>query len=255
MKINVLFSPANADELFFTGKTAVVIDVLRASTTIINALQNGAKELIPVSTVEFAMKASSSMFGGQTLLGGERNTKKIEGFNLGNSPLEYSEESVKGKSVILYTTNGTRAIVKAKFSANLVVCAFNNLNAIAAYLIEKNSDVEILCAGKNNLFCIEDVVCAGKLTSELVKMKEDILLTDAAKASVALGKTFGKSIPKMLAECEHGQLLISNGFADDIKICSKLNITDIIPAFQTNIIKILDTKPKLSEEQENALTA
>ena len=95
MKLNVLFSPVNADELSFANKTTVVIDVLRASSTIINALSNGAKEVIPVATVEFAVKVSGGMFGGQTLLGGERNTKKIEGFALGNSPLEYSKDVVE----------------------------------------------------------------------------------------------------------------------------------------------------------------
>ena len=78
MKVNVLFSPVNADELYFANKTTVVIDVLRASSTIIYALSNGAKEVIPVATVEFAVKVSGGMFGGQTLLGGERNTKKID---------------------------------------------------------------------------------------------------------------------------------------------------------------------------------
>ena len=90
MKINVLFSPVGPDELSFTGKTTVVIDVLRASSTIVAALSNGAREVVPVATVEFAVKVSGGMFGGQTLLGGERNTKKIEGFALGNSPLELS---------------------------------------------------------------------------------------------------------------------------------------------------------------------
>ena len=92
MKINVLLSPLNADELFFTGKTTVVIDVLRASTVIVNALKNGAKEIVPVSSMEFAMKSSSNNFNGLSILGGERNTKKIDGFTLGNSPHEYCEE-------------------------------------------------------------------------------------------------------------------------------------------------------------------
>ena len=121
MKLNVLFSPGNTDDLYFTGKTTVVIDVLRASTTIVEALKNGAKDVIPVATVEFAMKISGGMFGGQTLLCGERNTKKIEGFALGNSPLEYKKEIVSGKSIVFYSTNGTRAIVKAKFSENLFI--------------------------------------------------------------------------------------------------------------------------------------
>src|SRR5664279_3068870 len=103
MKVNVLLSSSNLDELSFSGKTTVIIDVLRATTTIINALNNGAKEIIPVASVEFAVKVSGGMFGGLTLLGGERNTKKIEGFAMGNSPREYSPEVVNGKSIILYT--------------------------------------------------------------------------------------------------------------------------------------------------------
>ena len=168
MKLDVLFSPVQADELFFTGKTTVVIDVLRASSTIITALTNGAKEVVPVGTVEFAVKVSGGIFGGQTLLGGERNTKKIEGFALGNSPSEYTKEIVSGKSIVFYSTNGSRAIVKAKYSANLFVCSFNNLNALAKHLKKLNEDVIILCSGNNNLFNLEDSVCAGMLINELV---------------------------------------------------------------------------------------
>ncbi len=138
MKINTLFSYINTDELAYTGKTTVVIDVLRASTTIIQALQNGAREVIPVASVEFAVKVSGGMFGGQTLLGGERNTKKLEGFALGNSPLEYIPEVVSGKTIILFTTNGSKAIVKAKFSDNLFIAAFTNLNAMADHLMKLN---------------------------------------------------------------------------------------------------------------------
>ena len=114
MKIRTLLSPLNVEELYFTKKTTVVIDVLRATTTIVTALHNGAKEIIPVSSIEFAMKISG---GGQMLLGGERNAEKIDGFTFGNSPLEYTEEAVKGKSIILFTTNGSKALVRAKFSA------------------------------------------------------------------------------------------------------------------------------------------
>jgi len=124
MKINVLFSPVSVNELYFTGKISVVIDALRATTTIITALENGAKEIIPVGTVEFAIKVSGGMFGWQTLLGGERNTKKIEGFALGNSPLEYSSDVVSGKSIVLYTTNGTKAIAKASFLLSFLYAHF-----------------------------------------------------------------------------------------------------------------------------------
>ena len=242
MKINVHLTPISVDELYFTGKTTVVIDVLRASTTIITALQNNAKEIIPVATVEFAVKVSGGMFGGQTLIGGERNTKKIEGFALGNSPLEYSEDLVSGKSVILYTTNGTKAIVKAKFSAELFICAFINAAALAKHLAELNKDVEIACAGRSNNFSMEDSVCAGKLIAEIEKLNENVILTDSAIASKTLSKSFGKSIFKMMKETEHGKILIDNGFEEDIKYASKLNSTDAIPYYTANVLKLLQVE-------------
>jgi len=239
MKVNVLLTPANLDELSFSGKTTVIIDVLRATSTIVTALNNGAKEIIPVATVEFAVKVSGGMFGGLTLLGGERNTKKIEGFALGNSPIEYSARLVKNKSIILYTTNGTKAVVKAKFSKSLYICSFLNLSAVAEHLNLLNTDFEILCAGSNNSLSLEDTVCAGKLISEILKSKKDLELTDTAKASVALNKAFGKNLLNMLSETEHGKLLIENGFEDDIKFCSKLNTIKAIPSFSGNVVKLL----------------
>jgi 2-phosphosulfolactate phosphatase len=239
MKLDVLFSPVQADELFFTGKTTVVIDVLRASSTIITALANGAKEVVPVGTVEFAVKVSGGIFGGQTLLGGERNTKKIEGFALGNSPSEYTKEIVSGKSIVFYSTNGSRAIVKAKYSANLFVCAFNNLKALAKHLKKKNEDVIILCAGNNNFFCLEDSVCAGMLVSELIAGNKKNELNDASTSALTLFKSSGRDIFKMLCKTDHGQLLINNGFKDDLKACAELDVTDVIPSYAENVLKVL----------------
>jgi 2-phosphosulfolactate phosphatase len=239
MKIDVLYSPVQADELFFTGKTTVVIDVLRASSTIITALTNGAKEVVPVGTVEFAVKVSGGIFGGQTLLGGERNTKKIEGFALGNSPSEYTTEIVSGKSIVFYSTNGSRAIVKAKYSTNLFICSFNNLKTLAKYIKKLNEDVVVLCAGNNNFFSLEDSVCAGMLTSELIAGNKSFELTDASTSALTLFKSFGKNIFKLLGETDHGQLLINNGFEDDLKACSELDSTDVIPFYAGNVLKVL----------------
>lgn len=239
MKLDVLFSPVQADELFFTGKTTVVIDVLRASSTIITALSNGAKEIVPVGTVEFAVKVSGGIFGGQTLLGGERNTKKIEGFALGNSPSEYTKEIVSGKAIVFYSTNGSRAIVKAKYSANLFICSFNNLKTLAKHLRKLNEDVIVLCAGNNNFFSLEDSVCAGMLISELIAGAKKAELTDASTSALTLFKSFGKNIFKMLSETDHGQLLITNGFEEDLKACAELDSTDVIPFYSGNVLKVL----------------
>jgi 2-phosphosulfolactate phosphatase len=242
MKINVLFLHNNFDELYFTSKTTVVIDVLRASSTIVTALQNGAKEIIPVASIEFAVKISGGLFTGQTLMGGERNTKKIDGFALGNSPLEYTEDIVARKSIILYTTNGSRAVVKAKFSENLYVTTYLNLTAVAKQLAELNIDTEILCSGNGNAISLEDTVCAGKLITEVQKLNEGVQLSDSAKMSSSLNKSFGKNIFKMLKNSEHGQILMKNGFEKDIEYCSRLDALEAIPVFSNNALKLLSPR-------------
>lgn len=239
MKINVLLSPLNAEELYFTGKNCVVIDVLRATTVISTALENRAKEIIPVGTIEFAMKVSGDSFGGHRILAGERNTKKIDGFSLGNSPSEYNKEVIEGKSIILFTTNGSKAIVKAKFAELLLTASFMNLEAVANHLVKLNQDFEILCAGDNGRFSLEDTICAGKLISEIIKQKEEVDLTDSARSSLALSKTFGRSIKKMLSETEHGKRLIENGFENDLKDCANTSTSEIIPFFRDGVIKEL----------------
>ena len=122
MRVDVFFTPHHLDEMGLREKRVVLIDVLRASTTIATALYNGAKEVIPVATVEAAMKIVGNLSGEVTLLGGERNGKMIDGFHLGNSPAEYTEQRVRGKSIVFTSTNGSQAFVKARYAKELVVC-------------------------------------------------------------------------------------------------------------------------------------
>ena len=239
MKCIVHVSPVNLDELYFTGKTIVVIDVLRASNTIIAALNNGAREIVPVGSIEFAVKVSGGMFGGHTLLGGERNTKRIDGFALGNSPREYTEEIVSGKSIVFYTTNGSKAIAKAKFSDNLFVCSFSNISALADHLVRLNLDFEILCAGRNNSLSMEDSICAGKLIARIQESDGELVLNDSSTACLSLYRTYGSDIFEMLKNSDHGKLLIENGFEEDIKICSEVDNVKVIPFFKENVVKLM----------------
>ncbi len=248
MKINVLLSPNNVDDLYFTGKTTVVIDVLRATSVILKALDCGAKEVIPVGSIDFAMKISINSHGGQTLLCGERNTKIIEGFDLGNSPLEYSEEIISGKTIILFTTNGSKAIVKAKYSDKVLIASFNNLSRMAEHLVELDSDVEIISSGANGIFCLEDTICAGALVKKMIEKKSEIELTDATNASLVLNEKYGSDINKMMQNCEHGRLLMENGFAGDIEFCSTIDNIPKIPYFTGGEIKFLVEKSKPSNE-------
>ena len=247
MKIDLSFSAGQFDDLQLRDKNVVVIDVLRASSTITIALNNGAREIIPVASIESAVKISGSLFGEVTLRGGERNGKTIEGFNLGNSPLEYSEAAVKGKSIIYCTTNGSVAMAKSRYARTLVVGSFLNLTTVVDFILEENKDFLIICAGRINsigYFSMEDAVCAGMMIQKLMKIESvELNLSDSAKAAHALYKSFGRSVLKMLKTSEHGKYLIEIGFADDLKICAAVDSVPVLPVQIENKIKIKKEEP------------
>lgn len=247
MKIDLSFSAGQFDELQLRDKNVVVIDVLRASSTITVALNNGAREIIPVASIESAVKISGSLFGEVTLRGGERNGKMIEGFNLGNSPLEYSEAAVKGKSIIYCTTNGSVAMAKSRYARALVIGSFLNLTTVVDFIRAENKDFLFICAGRINTigyFSLEDAVCAGMMLQKLLKDESlELNLSDAAKAAHALYKSFGRSILKMLKISEHGKFLIEIGFADDLKICAAVDSVPVLPVQVESKIKLKKEEP------------
>ncbi|MCX7984707.1 MAG: 2-phosphosulfolactate phosphatase [Bacteroidetes bacterium] len=248
MKIDVSFSIAPFDELQLRGKNIVVIDVLRASTTTTVALANGAREIIPVASIESAVKISGSLFGDVTLRGGERNGKMIDGFNLGNSPLEYTEEMVKGKSIIYCTTNGSVAMAKSRYANRMVVGSFVNMTTVVEYIATVNDDFLLICAGRADgigNFSLEDVVCAGMVITKLEKEKGCVLdLSDSSRAARALYKSFGRSLYKMLRESEHGKHLIDIGYADDLKVCASVDSVPVLP-------QLVGTSVRLLKEEAN----
>jgi 2-phosphosulfolactate phosphatase len=247
MKIDLSFSAGQFDDLQLRDKNVVVLDVLRASSTITVALNNGAREVIPVASIESAVKISGSLFGEVTLRGGERNGKTIEGFNLGNSPLEYSETAVKGKSIIYCTTNGSVAMAKSRYARMLIVGSFLNLTTVVDFIKEENKDFLFICAGRVNtvgFFSLEDAVCAGMMIQKLMKFESlELNLSDSAKAAHALYKSFGRSILKMLKTSEHGKYLIEIGFADDLKICAAVDSVPVLPVQIENKIKLKKEEP------------
>jgi 2-phosphosulfolactate phosphatase len=241
MKVDVGFSAAPLDDIQLRDKNVIVIDVLRASTTIVTALAHGAREIIPVASIESAVKISGSLFGEVTLRGGERNGKIIEGFNLGNSPAEYTEETVFGKSIIFCTTNGSVAMAKSRYARRMAVGGFVNLSAVVDYIASEEQDFLLLCAGEWNgvrSFSMEDSVCAGMMIHELTKRSDKKLeLTDASRAAQALYKVNGKSIVKMLKTSDHGRYLQDIGFGDDLKLCGAIDAISLLPIQQGTVIK------------------
>jgi len=241
MKVDLIFSQSQADEMQMREKNIIVIDVLRSSTTVIAALSNGAREVIPVGSIESAVKISGSLFGDVTLRGGERNGRIIQGFNLGNSPLEYTEATVRGKSIIFCTTNGSVAMVKSRYARTMAVGAFVNISAIIEFIRGLNSDVLLLCAGRPPAaggFSLEDVVCAGMIIHRLKEKPSSVELTDSSLAAQSLYKAFGRSIPKLLKNSDHGKYLLEIGFADDIKVSAEIDSIPVVPVLNGTAIKL-----------------
>jgi 2-phosphosulfolactate phosphatase len=238
-----------ADELILKDKNVVIIDVLRASSTILTALVNGAKEIIPAESVSVAARISKGL--GNSVLCGERNGKVIEGFKLGNSPFEYSSEIVKAKSLVFSTTNGSVSIVKSKFAKLSIIASFLNINSVVDYLVKLNEDFVIVCSGKLNDYCVEDSVLAGLIISRLfeVKGKDNYQVYDSGYICYKLVKQiiYKNSQPdqgrilNMLKKCEHGKYLSSLDFENDLNYCSTLDMFNQLPIYKNGVVKLKET--------------
>jgi 2-phosphosulfolactate phosphatase len=240
IKVRVYFSPQHIDELLLRDKTIVVIDVLRASTTITYAMAAGAREIIPVGSVDQAMKIVGNLFSTSTILCGERGGKRIEGFKLGNSPAEYTPESVDGKSLILTTTNGAVALTKSKYARHCFISSFVNLSASVRAIHElpdlQETGLTIICSGREDDFSLEDATCAGLLIAALSNLRE-LELTDSAKTVLSIAKEYGNDILTTLQQSDHGKYLTSIGFADDIVTASTIDTLPLVPVLEQNAIK------------------
>lgn len=231
MKIQVVSTAQQCKDFDFNGKTAVVIDVLRATSVITTALSNGVHSVIPVQTVEEAERLAATLPPQSVLKGGERQAIKISGFDLSNSPLEYQEKAVKGKDIILTTTNGTIAINNAKGAEMILLACFRNMQAVADYLITRQNDIVIVCAGTEGAFSLDDGICAGMLV-HCIKAK---IKTDCDDLAMLLEQAYCNGAHDLfaaLANCHHVQRLFSLGFYDDLRFCLTTNCVNTIPVLK-----------------------
>lgn len=238
LKVNIFPTVASLPPDEIAERTAVVIDVLRATSTITAALANGAKAVIPVLTPEEAFERVAQLPAGAVLLGGERRSVRIEGFNLGNSPLEYTRARVSGKTIIFTTTNGTRAIRRAAGANSLLIASFLNISAVAARVFELGKDVVILCAGTHDRFSLEDTACAGALVGALSGPDIDLDLCDLARVARLLYETYQGRLAELLHHSAHGQNLVKLGLSDDLIFCAQADSLPIVPEFRDGEVRL-----------------
>lgn len=214
----------------FLGETAVVIDVLRATSTMVTALANGAGGIRPFSEPVQAAAECTNQNG--HLLCGERGGVRIEGFHLGNSPLEFDAHTVNGKMLLMSTTNGTRAIEACLEAKNIYIASALNAGAVAERLLREQQPVTIVCAGTKGKFSLDDFAVAGLVASYLAS--DGVKYDDTALAAVLLAQKC--DLHEMLASSLHGRRLMELGFGEDVEYCAQINKFNLVPALVDNTI-------------------
>jgi 2-phosphosulfolactate phosphatase len=240
VKLDVVFTPAELAGGGVGDRTVVVIDVLRATSTIIEALVNGAREVLPVESVEQAVRRREEIGRKDVLVCGERDTLPIAGFDLGNSPLEFERERVEGEIVVMTTTNGTRALLAGAAGRQCMVGALLNAGAVAAALAEAGEDALLLCAGREGRFALEDALCAGIIARRVRRLRadRDVQPNDATVAAATLAARFGRNLSGTLQRTAAGRRLTELGQADDVTFCAALDRYSEIPRVRERRISL-----------------
>jgi 2-phosphosulfolactate phosphatase len=241
MNIDIQLVPFVPNPHLLFDRVVVVIDVLRATSVIIHAMSEGASEILPLASVEEAFQMAKAFPRGSVLLGGERESRNIRGFDLGNSPREYFAEKVKEKKLILVTTNGTKAFHLVSSGKEILVGSFLNIGAVAERCLELDGDLLIFPSGDEGSFSLEDAICGGMLI-DLIKQKtrKPISLTDGSQCAQILHQRFKDNLLEAFHLSRHGKELISRGFEDDLVYCAQIDITNIVPEFKVEVIRLND---------------
>jgi 2-phosphosulfolactate phosphatase len=235
MKLHVVFTPAGLTLSEVQGRTVFVIDILRATTVMCAALTNGAKAIIPVASTEEALRLAQTIGTDDLLLAGENGCLRIPGFHLGNSPLEMREPAVRGKTLIVTTTNGTKALLACQGAAAVFPIAAANLSLAverAREALERDGDLLIVCAGRDGAFALDDAYCAGRLVeATLGSRKPHRALNDAGMASLDLVRRYGDRWERPLRYSRGGRELIKLGFRDDVLDAARMDAYPVLPLF------------------------
>ena len=242
MRIDVLFGPTAISQAAVAGRVVAVIDVLRASTTIAAALANGARNVVPLDSADEVITRAKQFARPDVRLAGERKMLPIPGFDLGNSPREFTREAVEGKTVLLTTTNGTSALVAIQGARDVVVASYVNFLAVSTLLrtaARGGTDVTILCAGRDRQFSLEDAACAGRYVRSLTKRTPRVEMGDGAFACTILDRRYGDRLDQLFADSEHGQALADAGFTEDLAVCAAVDSYPVIPIYQDRQITLL----------------
>jgi 2-phosphosulfolactate phosphatase len=232
MKISLLPSIDYINEEEVRGKVVIVIDVLRATTVITTAIFSGAREVLPVVEIDEAKSLKKE----GDILAGERRGLKIEGFNLGNSPLEFTPDAVSGRRIITTTTNGTKAIHRALSADKIFIGSMINGISVAERAGQEKGDIVVICAGTYGKFSLDDFICAGKIIYNILDA-QNYEMDDFALAAFLAYRENKQNIVSYVSSASHYRYLESIGLSEDLKYCFTEDIVNSVPQFKNGVIK------------------
>ena len=243
MRVDVVFTPGGLSPGEVQGRTVFVIDILRATTSMCAALTHGAKAIIPVASTEEALRLAQTIGSDDILLAGEKNCLRIPGFQLGNSPLEMTESAVKGKTIIVTTSNGTQALLACQGAGAVYPAAAVNLTAAAdkaRETLETDRHILVVCAGRDVAFSLDDAYCAGRLISAVFGSRKPRRgLNDAGLACLDLVRRYGDQWQRPLAYSQAGRELIRLGFRSDLRDAARLDAYPVLPHFPERRVTLM----------------
>ena len=235
MRVDVAFTPAALAPGDATGRTVVVVDILRFTTTACAALQAGARAVVPAASTEEALQLARTLGPENVLLGGERGGRKITGFALGNSPLEMTPDAVGGKLLVMTTTNGTRALLAVQGAQTVYLGAAANFTALGARLrahLGEKGELLIVCSGREGAFALDDAYCAGRLVEAALGGRRRWRgLNDSAIAALDLVRRYGARWERPLTTSASGQALKEIYHGHDVQHCALPDTAPVIPLY------------------------
>ncbi|MBI4421315.1 MAG: 2-phosphosulfolactate phosphatase [Gemmatimonadetes bacterium] len=240
MKLSVYFTPVGLPPAAIAGKPVIVVDILRATTSIVAAIASGARAVVPAASGEEALRIAQNLEKDGRLLAGERGCVRIPGFDLGNSPLEMTPEVVARKTVVLATTNGTPALLAADAGRPVIVGAVTNFTAAAAAARAAVAELEeeelsIVCAGREKLFALEDAYAAGRFAQAVLarksRAKRSLELNDGAMAAIELVRRYGTKWKLAVTASAAARELQRLKFKADVQAATETDQYDVVPVY------------------------
>lgn len=241
MRLDVFLAPSELTPTALDGRVVAVIDVLRATTTIAAALFAGARTVIPFVETEDVVRTARQYGRGEVMLAGERQMLVIPGFDLGNSPVEFTSARVAERTVLLTTTNGTKALLACDDAKTVLVASYANYTATLERLqaaLDAGHDIAIVCASHEGTPCLEDSGCAGRFTSALEAANDALVVNDAAQMCNQLSRQYGDDIVRLFGAAAHGRALQKAGFDDDLRACATVDLYPVLAEYSNRAIVV-----------------